>query len=60
MGAKFVDWFFDWLCDLWEIVQAAAQKGFVLLVTIITFPIWIFPFLYWYFTEWGGGGDIDG
>jgi len=60
MGAKFVDWFIDWLCGLWEAVQAAAQKGFVLMVIIISSPIWIFPFLYWYFTEWGGGGDIDG
>lgn len=51
MGLKFIDWFFDdFMNGIWDAMKCAL----VLIIIIVAFPIWIVPFLYWYFAEYEG------
>lgn len=51
MGLKFIDWFFD---DFMNGILEAMKCAVVLILIIVAFPIWIVPFLYWYFAEYEG------
>ena len=44
---EFLDWFETFLCRLAEALLDAIKKAYVLLVIVLTTPIWLVPFIYW-------------
>lgn len=49
MGVKFIEWFVD---DFMQGIMDAMKCALGLIVIIGTLPIWIVPFIYWYFAEY--------
>lgn len=49
MQDKFIYWFFN---DFTEFMCEALGKALKMFIKIITFPIWVIPFIFWYFLVW--------
>lgn len=52
MIGEFLDWLEDAIDSVCETIVDAAKLGGAIFITAITFPLWIIPFLYWYFRKW--------
>lgn len=58
MAKKFIEWIFDdFIPDMFEMFYQAAKHATYLLIALITCPIWILPFAYWYFAKWKGEAE---
>ena len=58
MAAKFIEWIFDYFIpDLLETADRFFRFAICLIVAVITCPLWILPFVYWYFAEWKGEAE---
>lgn len=58
MAAKFIEWIFDYFIpDLCEMAYKLLRFAICLIVAVITCPLWILPFVYWYFAEWKGEAE---
>jgi hypothetical protein len=62
MLGRFFAWFlFKFLEGLGEVIRGAIESAWdiickvvAVLLAVITFPLWIVPFIYWYFNEYEG------
>lgn len=53
MGVKFIEWFLDeFIPNLFNAAVESIKMAVGVMVIIITLPMWILPFLYWYFSKW--------
>ena len=52
MADKFAEWFIETISEIIVNIADVAKAVFGLAVIIILFPVWIIPFLYWYFAKW--------
>lgn len=52
MIEEFWDWLKDVMVSLCDTIVKVAWFCIAILLVIITFPLWIIPFLYWYFRKW--------
>ena len=48
MPDKFLDWFADWLRCLGEALYEAVKKALALFYAVLTSPVWLLPFMYWF------------
>lgn len=65
----FIDWFLgDFMHGIFETIRIVHKKAFKIfcfiieiilfvVVGIITIPLWLLPFIYWYCLEWLGEED---
>ena len=61
MPDKFLDWFADWLRCLREALYEAAKKALALFCAVLTSPVWLLPFMYWFiFVREKDGDDAHG
>lgn len=63
MADKFAEWFIETIFEIIENIGCVAKTVFGLAVIIILFPVWVIPFLYWYFNvreEREGEEEHDG
>ena len=49
MVEKFINWFVNLLCQIEENIKNAKIIIIVFAFCIVTLPVWIIPFVYWYF-----------
>ena len=49
MAESFINWLLN---DMGDIIRAAIKEVVAWLFVIFTAPLWIIPFLFWYFFEW--------
>lgn len=52
MIEDFFDWLNDAIVSVCDAIVDAAKLGGAILIAVITSPVWIIPFLYWYFRKW--------
>ena len=52
------EWFCIVICDLMEYAVDNMKKILQWTVIVLLLPLWIIPFLYWYFVVWKKG-DIE-
>lgn len=52
---NFLEWLEDAINTMREDIVETAKFIGAILIVIITFPLWIIPFLYWYFRKWKKG-----
>lgn len=61
MMDDFIMEFLDWLSDIWnsaiDSTYEVAKTGFVIVVVVITIPVWLLPFLVWLVFVKLKGGD---
>ena len=52
-----IDEFCSWLVDeyltgMWSAITTAIRTALAVIVVTVTLPLWLPPFVVWYFTEW--------
>lgn len=59
MAESFIDWFYDATITLFETVGNSIKLANRWFCLIVSLPVWIIPFLYWYFAIWKKGEEED-
>lgn len=56
--------FLDWFTDTWNRINESVYEGLkmavVIVVAILSSPVWILPFVYWFIFVRRKDGDNDG
>ena len=56
MLESFIEWL---LYDMWDSIRAVIKEVVAWLFIIFTAPVWIVPFLFWYFFEWRNKPEVE-